>query len=494
MATPGGSSGWLSRRAAPASVGAMPLTPFRSARAVPSLLGVGLALALACRPEPAAVAPADPARGSDYVQAPSEPAPAPAVAAPAPAPAGPRLRASDVDGTHDDLVPDDRLRAEYDPGDPWLGAELPTVTIVAYLDYQCPYSKRLVPTLYELVELYPQDVRVVIGHHPLPMHPNARLAASAAIAAQRQGRFWVMHDALFEDQKALDRTAVVGTAVRLGLDPRQLEDTLDDPTVAAEIDADVAQAERLGARGTPAMFINGRLVSGARPLPDLRKEIDAELELARRLLEAGVPRADLYAHLMHGARDEATPPRPTAVPDRIADDVRREVDTTGLPRRGARDPKVSIVVCSDFDCPFCARVRPTLDELLANHPDDVAPFYRHLPLPFHQGAEPAARAAVAAQAQGKFWQMHDQLFDNQRMRSDEELEKLARKAGVSLEQWRKAFRSKQTAATVKAQSEACAANGVRGTPGFLVNGRLLSGARPLADFEAVVEEELARTR
>src|SRR5690606_21195873 len=223
-------------RRPPASVGAMRSRSPRSVRGWWSSrfgrgrerglacgLGLGLVLALTsapgCGPKPVAGATAepaveptiDPARGSNYVEASSEPGPATTLAAPAVGDA-PRIHAIDVDGTHDDRIDGERLRAEYSPRDPWLGAELPTVTLVAFLDYQCPYSKRLLPTLYELVELYPDDLRVVMKHHPLPMHPDARFAATAAIAAQRQGRFWVMHDALFDDQKQLDRASVIGLA------------------------------------------------------------------------------------------------------------------------------------------------------------------------------------------------------------------------------------------------------------------------------------------
>ncbi len=464
----------------------------RSRGSVSALLALVLASMPACRPDPIATAPSDPAHGSDYVAAPEPAAPsAPAVAEPAHAPT-PKILAADVGGEHDALIEGTRLRAEYDAGDAWMGALEPTVTVVAYLDYQCPYSKRLMPTLYELAELFPSDLRVVIKHHPLPTHANAALAAAAAIGAQRQGRFWVMHDTLFENQQSLEREALLGHAGRLGFDLARLEATLDDPSVAAQVADDADQALRLGATGTPALFINGRLLSGARPLPELREEIAAEIVVAQRLLEAGAPRHALYAHFMHAAQDKAAPRPSRPFNGTIADDVRREVDTTGLPRKGAKDPRVTIVECSDFDCPFCARVGPTLDELLANHPNDVALFYQHLPLAFHKGAEPSARAAVAAQAQGKFWKMHDLLFANQRKHTDPELEKLAKKAGVDIKRWRKAFNDPETAAQVKAQSEACSALGVTGTPGFLVNGRLLSGARPLADFEKIVQEELAR--
>lgn len=456
-------------------------------------LVLGLTSVLACQKQPVAPVPSnDPARGSDYVGAPSQDTGTTAVAA-VPADVTPRILAADVSGEHDALVEGERMRAEYDPGDPWLGAEQPAVTIVVFVDYQCPYSKRLVPTLYELAALYPDDLRIVLKHNPLPMHTNARFAAMTAVAAMRQGRFWVMNDALFEGQADLGRSAVLGYAGRLGFDLPQLEAALDDPAVAARVDADMAQAERLGVRGTPTMLINGRLLSGTQPLADLRTQVQAELDASQKLLDAGVPRSHLYATFMHAAK-EAAPPPPGPRGDQIADEVRREVITTGLPQKGARDPKVVIVECSDFDCPFCKRVQPTLDQVLENHPDDVALFYRHLPLPFHQGAEPAARAAVAAQAQGKFWKLHDLLFDNPGKRSDADLEKLARKAGVNVKKWRTAFRSPETAARVKAESEACAANDVQGTPGFLINGRLLSGARPVEDFEKVVQQELARGR
>ncbi|MEX1362790.1 MAG: thioredoxin domain-containing protein [Nannocystaceae bacterium] len=458
---------------------------------LPLLLLLGLADATGCRPS--AVAPVTaPATGSDWVQAPSATAATPGPATPEPAAAPPSralLHAAEVDGTHDDRITGDRIRAEYEPSEPWLGADDPLVTIVAYVDYQCPYSRKLVPTLYELASLR-SDVRVVFKHFPLPMHRDARYAAIAATAAHRQGRFWAVHDLLFDNSRALDRESVLGYAGRLGLDLELFRSTVDDPELAARIDADIKLAQGLGIRATPTMAINGRVVSGARTLPELLTETETEAALARTLLEAGAARSQLYAHYMHAARAE---PAPTLAPTRstaIADEVRREIDTTGLPRRGPKDAPVVIVECSDFDCPFCGRVGPTLDQLLDEHPKDVALVYRHLPLAFHQGAEPAARAAVAAQAQGKFWKMHDLLFANPKQRSEQQLEKLAKRAGLNVEKFRKVFRSPSAKARVGAEIEACQADGASGTPTFFINGRKLVGARPLADFEAVIAEEL----
>ena len=132
------------------------------------LLVLGLTWAPACTKQQPASAPlTDLAHGSDYVAAPGEPAAATETVAEAafPSPSAvPRIRAADVGGEHDDLVTGDRMRAEYEPGDPWLGALQPKVTLVAFVDYQCPYSKRLVPTLYELAELYADEVDLAALH------------------------------------------------------------------------------------------------------------------------------------------------------------------------------------------------------------------------------------------------------------------------------------------------------------------------------------------
>lgn len=468
-----------------------------SSRWLPRLAWVALSLSMVagCRPAKP-IAPdhgttAAPATGSDWVGAAAATA-----QAEAPGPPVELVHATDVDGEYDHLIEGTRVRAEYGETDPWLGAAEPSVTIVAFYDYQCPYSKRLMPRLDELAEAFPDDVRVVFKQFPLAMHNNAELAARLAIGAQHVGRFWAMHHRLFVNQGALDRRSLLAYGQSLGLDVVALEAALDDPAVAKRVTADFDYGTRLGVSGTPAMFFNGRLVSGARELSELRQEVEAELVLVDKLQRAGAPRHTLYAHFMHAASaGQANDANPTRTNVRtLTEGERHKINTKGLPQRGPDDAPVKIVVCSDFDCPFCQRVVPTIDALLDNHPQDVAFFFRHLPLPFHKGAEPAARAAIAAQAQGKFWEMHDLLFADREARSEADLTRLAKKAGLNTKKFRKVFRAKATAERVRSESAACSEEGIRGTPGFLINGRRLSGARPLADFETVVAEELEFAR
>nr|MCH9679939.1 DsbA family protein [Deltaproteobacteria bacterium] len=250
--------------------------PSRLLRLLRGLLGpclvLGLTSAASCANKPLAPAPTEPATGSEWVE---PPAPTPTVAA-QPEPQGPLLLATDVDGRHDALIDGERVRAEYGPGDPWMGAEFPTVTMVVYFDYQCPYSRKLMTTLNELVGIYPRDVRVVFKHFPLPFHPQARPAAIASVAAMRQGRFWVMHDALFSEPKSLGPDTIRTHALRLALDIELFEAAIGDPDVGAFVDAEIARGQQLGVRGTPNTFINGRKVTGAQALASLRTEIDAE--------------------------------------------------------------------------------------------------------------------------------------------------------------------------------------------------------------------------
>jgi protein-disulfide isomerase len=151
------------------------------------------------------------------------------------------------------------------------------VTLVVFSDFECPYCAKLVPTLHEIAEAYPKEVRIVFKNMPLPMHPRAALAAEAALAAAAQDRFWEFHDALFAEQNALERPSLIERADNLDLNLRVFERALDDGGTKAAVDEDRALAEELGVRGTPTTFINGKRVAGARPASFYRSMIDEEL-------------------------------------------------------------------------------------------------------------------------------------------------------------------------------------------------------------------------
>jgi protein-disulfide isomerase len=152
------------------------------------------------------------------------------------------------------------------------------VTIVEFSDFQCPYCSRVGPTLQKVLEDYPKDVRVVYKHYPLSFHKQALPAAKASAAAGRQGKFWEMHDLLFQNQRELNEAAFKGYAQELGLDVSQFEKDYASPAVAQEVEADMTLARSLGVTGTPGFFVNGRFLSGAQPYSAFKTKIDAELK------------------------------------------------------------------------------------------------------------------------------------------------------------------------------------------------------------------------
>ena len=151
---------------------------------------------------------------------------------------------------------------------------------------------------------------------------------------------------------------------------------------------------------------------------------------------------------------------------------------------------MTLVEFSDFQCPFCARVSPTLEQIRAEYGEQVRIVFKHLPLSFHAKAPAAHAAGEAAHKQGKFWEMHDKIFENQRQMSEENYVIWAGEIGLDVEQFKTDMASKEVKAKVARDVKEAGALGVSGTPGFLNNGRYLSGAMPFAEFKIVIDEEI----
>lgn len=160
---------------------------------------------------------------------------------------------------------------------PSRGDEDAAITIVEFSDFQCPFCNRVEPTLAQIEKEYGDRVRVVFKHLPLSMHPQAPDAHAAAEAAHRQGKFWEMHDLIFQNQRDLRVETFEGYAAKLGLDMDRYRRDVQSEEVAKRIDEDMKQASALGVSGTPAFFINGRFLSGAQPYTNFKRYIDSAL-------------------------------------------------------------------------------------------------------------------------------------------------------------------------------------------------------------------------
>jgi protein-disulfide isomerase len=161
---------------------------------------------------------------------------------------------------------------------PTRGPQNAPVTIVEFSDYQCPFCARSEPLIKEVLQAYPDQVNFVYKHFPLvSIHPMALGAAQAAVAAQKQGKFWEMHDVLFANQRALQPEKLKEYAQQIGLDVGKFETDMNADDTKALIQEDVRLAQQAQVRGTPTIFVNGKLVQN-RSVDGFKQLIDESLK------------------------------------------------------------------------------------------------------------------------------------------------------------------------------------------------------------------------
>lgn len=175
-----------------------------------------------------------------------------------------------------------RVEVAVDASMPTRGSKNAPITMVEFSDYQCPYCKRAEDSVKEVMKKYGSKIKLVYRHYPLPFHHDAKPAALAAACAQEQNKFWQYHDMLFDNQNALKDTDLVTYAKKLSLNEKKFSECVASKKHEGMIDADTEAGKKLGVTGTPAFFINGRMLSGARPAEDFEELINVELEAAKK--------------------------------------------------------------------------------------------------------------------------------------------------------------------------------------------------------------------
>jgi protein-disulfide isomerase len=373
-------------------------------------------------------------------------------------------------------------------GSPVLGKKDAPVTIIEFSDFQCPYCKRVEPTLQKVRETYGDKVRIVWKHEPLPFHPRAEPAAELSLEARAQKGdkgFWDAHGKLFESQPKLEDADLEKIAGELGLAADKVKAAIKDHKYKKEIDADAELGEDVQASGTPHFFVNGRRLVGAQPFEKFQKIIDEELKKFDDQ-KGKVAAKDYYDHVMKDAKGAPEPEKKQApaVP-------------AGAPWKGAKDAKVVIQQWSDFQCPFCSRVEGTVAEVMKNYGEKVKIVWRDKPLPMHPDAPLAAQAAREALKQkgpDGFWKMHDKMFSNQQKLKRDDLEGYAKEIGLDMDKFKASMDGSPYKAAVDADDKAGTDIGISGTPAFLINGYYVSGAQPYAKFKKLIDRALAEAK
>lgn len=173
-------------------------------------------------------------------------------------------------------------------------------------------------------------------------------------------------------------------------------------------------------------------------------------------------------------------------------EISQQIDTSSSPILGNPDAPVTIAVFDDFECPYCARAVPLFKQVVEKYTDKVKLAFKNFPLSNHRNARNAALTALAAERQGKFWPVHDLLYENYNRLNPKKIDELAAQTGLDMEQLKKDRSDPQLSALITRDIEEGKTLGVRGTPTVYVNGRLLQ-ERSMAGFSRLIEEELART-
>lgn len=387
--------------------------------------------------------------------------------------------------------------------DPIWGQPDAPVTLVTFMDLQCPFCARVTSTLEQLKQRYGAGkIRIVFLHNPLPFHERAYPAALAAAAVRELSgseAFFKFVDLALSNQADLTDENFVTWAVAAGVDARAFRDAVASQKLTVKVDSDIRLARQVGADGTPAFRINGVALAGAQSLDKFERIIDEQIAEAVRLGLSGTRPQDAYVVLTNRNIEQA-PKANDAVDAAEAPEqetVWKIPVASDDPSRGPSRAPVTIVEFCDFECPYCRRVQQTLTQLRRTYQNDVRIVWKDYPLPFHEQAMPAAvlaRLVLARRGHAAFFSIHDRMYEDDSELTREKLTALAREYRIAWSDVDAALKDGNARARVDANSDLAAEFHVKSTPYFFVNGVALHGAQPFEAFKTLVDAQLVKAR
>lgn len=251
-----------------------------------------------------------------------------------------------------------------------------------------------------------------------------------------------------------------------------------------------------GRTGATLAELQARMLQAAQPVTDE----DVEAFYSEHQESLGVTLADIADqirdYLAEKAEQAAQDEFYAALEQRFSvtyrfGPYRIDVAADGFPSYGPTDAPVTLVEFSDFECPYCALLLPTLEQVKEHYDRKVRIVYRQHPLRSHPFAWKAAEASLCADEQGEFWPMHDTMFAEQEALAVPDLKEMARRLGLDGKAFDQCLDSHRYHEAVQADIRAGAVAGVSGTPSLFVNGRFVEGAVPFSELAAVIDQELA---
>lgn len=415
-------------------------------------------VAVAAAPEAAAPTPAPSAPTSAPTSAPA-PSPAPAAAPSAPADPNQIWKVA----IHDD--------------DAKKGPDSALVKVVMFGAFGNQESVEFLPsTIAEIEKTFGNKVQIRFKHKVIPLpHPDSLVVSEIAAAANAQGKFWPVFDKLMKNT-GISRSAAEDAAKEAGCDMARLRKEVDAGKHRTVPMRDSLVANEVAANTYPNVMVNGVRLNTPKTWERLKPIIEEQLKKAEDLAKGGKKPAEIYADQIKGGKifDQMAGPQQT-------------FDISGSPILGNPKAKIEVAVFEDFQCPFCAKIAPSVKEFQKRFPNDVKIVYKHMPLDIHDNAQIAAEASMAALAQGKFWEYHDVLFNNQSALGKDQLEQYAQQIGLDMARFKSDMASGVGKSVIQRDMQEGGKAGVSGTPSVYINGMKYQGPRgyPPEGLEAV---------
>ncbi len=340
----------------------------------------------------------------------------------------------------------------------YLGPQNAPVTIIQFSDFQCPFCARVLPVAKRILKEYPEQVKWVFKHYPLPFHTEAHSAHEAVLAAGEQGKFWEMHDLIFSNQDKMKKSHIMEYAGQLNLNTGLFTSSLDSGKYKSLIANDIEEGMSLGVRGVPAFFINWTRFDGLVSFETFKSAIDLEL-------------ADIASH------EQETGFKLTPLTTEI----------TNSPVKGPKGAPITIVEFSDFNSSLCAKAAEQVDYIIKKYEGKVNWVFKNNP----QDVDAVHKAAIAAGEQGKFWELHDFIFKD-RVENDNDCISYSFQLGLDMDLFMKDLNSTKPQTIIDKDRALGEKLGVSDKPTFFINGRKLVGEQSPSSLENMIKGELAR--
>ena len=342
------------------------------------------------------------------------------------------------------------------------------LTLIEFTDYECPFCGRhFRETAPKILKDYIETgkIRYVFSDLPLSIHPHALKAAEAALGAGEQGKYWEMHDLLFSNQQALDDPNLISYAGRLGLDVPAYQKVLTSGKYASQVNANAAEAARLGFTGAPSFAVG------------LTQPNDAPVKITEVIIGA-----QPYVNFEKQFADALNPQTPSApgqgppdwrtmgttaaaVPQNPA--IGKSISVEGKQFKGKKDAKLTLIQFSDYECSFCGQLaRETIPQVVRDYVDTgkLKFVFGDLALGAHPHAIKAAEASYCAAEQDRYWEMHDVLFSSQGALELSKLVTSANEIGLDMAKFQQCLNANRYAAQVEQSSAEAKRLGFDSTP------------------------------